>query len=84
LSVLINSHSLRRELLRRGWCQHDLAVNAGISSPTVSAALAGRAVTPRTLKLIATALSLVAPIEGVEELIAAHSPSGNGEKPYRT
>ena len=69
MSVLIDVERLRRELSRRGWGQCDLARAAGISAPTVTAAVSGKAIAPRTLRLIAIALSSKDPIPGVDELL---------------
>jgi hypothetical protein len=42
MGVMIRPPRLRLELARRGWANVDLARAAGISAPTVSAAMAGR------------------------------------------
>jgi transcriptional regulator with XRE-family HTH domain len=70
MGIVICSARLRLELARRGWGHRDLARAAGISPPTVSAAIAGRPVAPRTLKRIAEALATVAPVDGVDQLLA--------------
>jgi len=76
MRVLIDGAALRRELARRGWCQRDLAARAGLSCPTVSAAIAGRAVNPQTLKLIANAIVLAEPIDGIDALLVHASHTG--------
>src|SRR5262245_41149828 len=47
---------LRRELVRRGWHESDLARAANISAATVTAAVHGMCVCARTLREIAVAL----------------------------
>jgi len=79
VSVLINGEALRRELARRGWCQRDLAVRTGLSGPTVSAAVGGRAVNPQTLRLIAKAIVLAESLDVVAALPADSSTKVNPE-----
>ena len=69
MSVLINTEQLMREMARRGWSRGDLARAASISAPTVTMALAGRPVSPHTLKQIAIALAAAPPLEGVDSLL---------------
>jgi hypothetical protein len=69
MGVVISAARLRYELARRGWCGCDLARAAGISAPTVSAAIAGRPVAPRTVRRIAQALADASPVDGVDELL---------------
>jgi DNA-binding Xre family transcriptional regulator len=57
------------ELARRGWAHTDLARAAGISPPTVSAAVAGRPVAPSTLRKIADALASTPVVEGIDVLL---------------
>jgi transcriptional regulator with XRE-family HTH domain len=70
MSVRLSTSRLRYELARRGWGHSDLARVAGISAPTVSAAMAGKAMAPRTLKRIAAALVATPPVDGVDDLLA--------------
>jgi hypothetical protein len=42
---------------------------AGISTPTVSAAMAGRRLSPRTVRRIAAALAASPPVEGIDMLL---------------
>jgi transcriptional regulator with XRE-family HTH domain len=56
-------------MARRGWSHADLAKAANVSGPTVTAALAGHPVAPRTLKRIAEALLSEPPIEGIDGLL---------------
>jgi transcriptional regulator with XRE-family HTH domain len=69
MSVRLDSGRLRYELDRRAWTNAELAAAAGVSGPTVTAALAGRPVSPRTLRLIAAALAGAPAIRGVEVLL---------------
>jgi lambda repressor-like predicted transcriptional regulator len=66
VGVRIVTARLRLELARRGWGHADLARIAGISAPTVSAAVAGRPLAPRTVRRIADALSEAPVIEGID------------------
>lgn len=68
-AVSINSDRLRRELLRRGWSGADLSRRTGISKPTISCAMRGRPIQPRTLKRIARALSETQAIDGADDLM---------------
>ena len=56
-NVTINQQRLHRELAIRGWTGADLCRHAAICKPTISWALSGRPIRPRTLKKIADALS---------------------------
>jgi transcriptional regulator with XRE-family HTH domain len=69
VSVRLNAGRLRYELDRRAWTNAELATAAGVSNPTVTAALAGKAVSPRTLRLIARALAAAPALENVEVLL---------------
>ena len=69
MGVKVSASRLRLELARRGWSHGDLARSAGISPPTVSAAMAGRAVAPRTVRRIAQALATAPTIEGIDTLL---------------
>lgn len=59
MGVIVDPSRLRQELARRGWSAADLARRAAVSHPTVSAALAGRPIAPRSLGAIARALASV-------------------------
>ena len=79
MGVVIHPGRLRLELARRGWSASDLAREAGISPPTISAALAGRPIAARSLGLIADCLSRVAPSSVVDALILGERDR-NGEE----
>ena len=74
MGVVICSPRLRLELARRGWGHADLARAAGISPPTVSAAMAGRPLAPRTVLQIARALATAPPVDGIDHLLLDASP----------
>lgn len=69
VTVVLRVEVLAREVARRGWNFADLAHAAGISSATVTAARAGRPVSPKTLRSIATALASAPSLDGVDELL---------------
>jgi DNA-binding Xre family transcriptional regulator len=69
MTVVLRVEVLAREVARRGWNFADLAQAAGISSATVTAARAGRPVSPKTLRSIATALASAPSLDGVDELL---------------
>lgn len=69
MGVVIRTDRLRQELVRRGWAGADLAHAAGISAPTVTAALAGRPLSPRTVGRIVQALALAPVLEGIDGLV---------------
>jgi len=69
VGVVLRADRLRWELARRGWGNGDLARAAGLSHPTVGAALAGRRVSPRTVRRIARALTDATPVEGADQLL---------------
>ena len=69
MGVAVNADQLRLELARRGWCNADLARQARVSNATVSAAVAGRPVSPTTLRLIVAALANTPPLAGVDALL---------------
>jgi hypothetical protein len=73
MGVVIRSPRLRHELARRGWCNYDLARAAGISAPTVSAAMAGRPLSPKTVRLIARALCSAPALDGIDALLPGES-----------
>ena len=57
VTVVLDPQRLREALATRGWSATDLARSAGLSAPTIGAALAGRPIAARSLKFIAQALS---------------------------
>lgn len=69
MSVVIRPGVLVRELARRGWNLTDLATASGVSTATITAARAGRPVSPGSLRRIAQALAAAPPIDGVDELL---------------
>ena len=69
MGVILRVDVLAHELARRGWNHVDLARAAGISSATVTAAHAGRAVSVTSVRRIAVALNSTPPIEGVDVLL---------------
>ena len=70
-SIAIDAERLRVEIARRGWDAADLAREARLSAATVSAAMSGRAISAKSLALIATALLRKPPIEMIDSLIVA-------------
>lgn len=60
---------LELELVRRGWTGQDLALAAGLSAATVSAAMRGRAVHASTVRRMAIALQRAPVIEAMEILL---------------
>ncbi len=69
MSVTVHPGRLRQELARRGWSAADLARHAGVSHPTIGAALAGRPISARSLSLLAQALHQVQPVEAIDRLL---------------
>ena len=69
MGVNLDSDRLKREARLRGWSNTELADRASVSRPTITAAMRGRAVSPRTLRLIAQALVDTPPVEGIEALL---------------
>lgn len=69
MGVVVHPGRLRQELVRRGWSATDLAREAGVSRPTVGAALAGRPIAARSLGLLAQALARVPAVEIIDDLI---------------
>ena len=70
MSVIVHAGRLRQEMTRRGWAATDLAREARLSQATVSAALAGKAISATSLSLIAKALSRTPAIDLVDKLLA--------------
>lgn len=77
MSVRLDAARLRRERDRRAWTNAELAAAAGVSNPTVTSALAGRPVSPRTLRLLARALVAAPALADVEVLL----PVQEGNRP---
>jgi transcriptional regulator with XRE-family HTH domain len=69
MGVKLNPLRLRYELAIRGLRSADIAHVAGISTATMSAAMRGRPVSPRTLRKLAVALARVPPVPGSEDLL---------------
>lgn len=67
--IRIGPDRLRREMACRGLYCADLARLADLSPATVSAAMQGRPVSPRTLRRVAVALSRVPVVPGSSELL---------------
>ena len=68
--VRLDPERVRYALALRAWTSSDLAAAAHISRPTISAAINGHAISPRTAGAIASAI-LLAPVLVPEELLAA-------------
>jgi transcriptional regulator with XRE-family HTH domain len=77
VSVVLAAERLRLEIARRGWGNADLARAASVSAATITAAMAGRPISPNTLRKIALALSASAPVSGIDEILPAF-PGGRG------
>ena len=75
MGVVVHPGRLRQELARRGWSATDLAREAGVSRPTVSAALAGRPIAARSLGLVAQALVRVPAIDVIDGLLLNPPPA---------
>jgi transcriptional regulator with XRE-family HTH domain len=69
VSVVLHAARLRHELARRGLSAIDLARDSGLSPATVSAALAGRAISATSLQLIGETLTRTPVIEVIDSLI---------------
>jgi hypothetical protein len=65
----VDADRLRLELARRGWYECDLAVAAEISAATVTAALQGKAISARTLRKIALALTKAPVLDQLDALL---------------
>jgi transcriptional regulator with XRE-family HTH domain len=77
MGVVVHTGRLKLEMARRAWSATDLARESGVSRPTISAALAGRAVSPRSVGLIARALARV-PAEPVIDTLLLGDRDGLG------
>jgi len=76
VGVIVRADQLRHEMVLRGLSASDLARAARLSAATVSAALAGRPVAPRTLALIAEALGRVPVVDHLGDLLDLSHDSG--------
>lgn len=74
MTVVVDADRLREALATRGWSATDLARSAGLSAPTVGAALAGRPITARSLKSIAVALEREPALRLISNLISVDRP----------
>jgi transcriptional regulator with XRE-family HTH domain len=66
----VHSERLRFELARRGWDGCDLAIAAGLSAATVSAAIQGRRVSIATVRKMVLALSRAPVLPGIDDLVS--------------
>jgi transcriptional regulator with XRE-family HTH domain len=73
MSVVIHPGRLRQALARRGWSAADLARVAGVSRPTVGAALGGRPITARSLRLMAEALAREPALTAIDDFLMLDS-----------
>ncbi len=69
MSVVLAADRLRFEIARRGWGNADLARAARVSAPTITAAMAGRPISPESLRKIALALGATPPVAGVDAIL---------------
>lgn len=76
MSVFIQPHTLRHELARRGLSAKDLARSSGVSAATISTAMTGRAISARSLQLIANALARI-PIDEVIDVLLSKGTDTN-------
>ena len=78
MSVIVHPARLRREMTRRGSEAFHLAKEARLSPATVSAALTGRPIAPRSLTMIADALLRAPVLEVIDSLIMDEAPRDLG------
>jgi hypothetical protein len=71
VTVIVDARRLRRELARRGLSASQLAREAGLSTPTITAALGGRAISATSLRLIAQALTRLPALDVIDSLLLA-------------
>lgn len=71
MNLALSPDRLRFELARRGLSQSQFAVLAGISEPTVSHGMTGKAISEATLAKMARTLAAIPPLPGVDALLAA-------------
>jgi transcriptional regulator with XRE-family HTH domain len=69
MGVVVHPGRLRLEMARRGWSATDLARESGISRPTISAALAGKAIAARSVGLLGLAFARVPAEPAIDSLI---------------
>lgn len=69
MGARLNPKQLRFEMARRGLSGNELARRAHLSPGTVSQAINGRSVAPRTLDKLAVALLSTEVIAGLDELL---------------
>lgn len=69
MGVILRSDALLREVARRGWNLGDLARETGLSGATITAARAGRPISPASVRRIADALHSAPPIDGLDALL---------------
>lgn len=69
MNIVVHPGRLRLEMARRGWDGSTLAREAGVSAPTVGAALSGRPITPQSLTRIAQALARVPVVDVIDSLL---------------
>jgi transcriptional regulator with XRE-family HTH domain len=69
MSFVVHPGQLRRELARRGLSATQLARESGLSTPTITAALAGRAISATSVSLIAKALARLPVLELIDSLL---------------
>jgi transcriptional regulator with XRE-family HTH domain len=78
MGIIVDGHRLRLELIRRGWHSSDLAREAGLSEPTISAALMGHQISPHSLRQIAEAIARTPEVVGIDGLMAGENGLGLG------
>lgn len=81
MSVTVDRARLEREMPLRGWTAADLAREAGLSGATITAARAGKPMSPRMLRSIARALAGTPAIEGMDRLLGGRSRFGRRAEP---
>jgi len=67
--VYVNVRRLRRDIALRAWRPTDLARAAGLNAGTITAVMKGSAVSPRTLRKIASALRRHPIVPGLGDLL---------------
>lgn len=75
MTFTVDPSHLRREMARRGLCASELAQLARLSTPTIGAALSGRAISASSLRLIAQALAQSPLLPAIDALISVDSAS---------
>jgi len=78
MGITVDGERLRRELIRRGWHSSDLARAAGLSEPTISAALMGHQISVHSLRSIAEAIARTPEVAGIDKLMAGGNRAGLG------